>query len=257
MNKISRKTFLKFTAAAAGVGLYIKSGFDKSSALSADDHAAPVDTTKKRWGMVIDTRKCKDGCTDCISACNKTHNVPQHDNKKHEIKWVWKEKFENLFPDLVDPFMDEKVKNKPFLNMCYHCDNPPCVRVCPTQATFKREEDGLVAMDYHRCIGCRFCMAGCPYGARSFNFIDPRKGLSELNPEFPSRTKGVVEYCNFCTERVDQGLQPSCVVSCDSGALTFGDLNDPNSEIRQVLASNTTMRRKPEIGTKPNVFWIV
>jgi len=197
-------------------------------------------------------------CTDCTTACHVAHNVPDFgDDKQHEVKWVWKEKFENLFPDAVDPYMSQAKRELPMLNMCYHCDNPPCVRVCPTQATFKREEDGLVAMDYHRCIGCRFCMAGCPYGARSFNFMDPRKKLDKLNPDFPSRTKGVVEYCNFCTERLDQGKKPACVEACKNSALTFGDLNDENSEIRYILNTNQTMRRKPEIGTKPNVFWIV
>lgn len=255
----SRKNFLKFSAAIAGVGLMSK-GFGFSGKLTAENHepVAPDGVKKKRLGMVIDMRKCEEGCTDCLTACKTAHNIPDFgDDKQHEIKWIWKEKYEHLFPDQVSPYMTEEAKDKPMLNMCYHCDDPPCVRVCPTQATFKREEDGLVVMDYHRCIGCRFCMAGCPYGARSFNFLDPRTKLENLNPEFPSRTKGVVEYCNFCTERLDKGQGPACVEACKNSVLTFGDLNDENSEVRHVLNNNVTMRRKPEIGTKPNVFWIV
>src|SRR4030043_1550809 len=149
------------------------------------------------------------------------------------------------------------MKEKPMLVLCNHCDNPPCVRVCPTQATFKRAEDGIVMMDYHRCIGCRFCIAGCPYGARSMNYRDPRPFIKKLNPEFPTRTKGVVEKCNFCEERLGKGMMPACVEACPEKALVFGDLEDPRSEVRQLLSSRFAIRRKSELGTGPQIYYLV
>ncbi|MBI5748315.1 MAG: 4Fe-4S dicluster domain-containing protein, partial [Nitrospinae bacterium] len=129
--------------------------------------------------------------------------------------------------------------------------------VCPTKATFKRA-DGIVQMDYHRCIGCRFCMAACPYGSRSFNWRDPRPFIKEKNTEYPTRAKGVVEKCNFCEERLAKGLMPACVEACkDNKALIFGDLNDTDSEVRKVLESSYTIRRKLELGTQPGVYYIV
>ena len=101
------------------------------------------------------------------------------------------------------------MERTPFIVMCNHCENPPCVRACPTNATFKRESDGIVLMDFHRCIGCRFCMAACPFGARSFNYRDPRPFIKEVNTKFPTRMKGVVEKCNFCAERLAEGLLPA------------------------------------------------
>jgi len=139
---------------------------------------------------------------------------------------------------------------------CNHCDNPPCVRVCPVQATWKRQ-DGIVMMDWHRCIGCRYCVAACPYGSRSFNWFDPRPYIAELNPDFPTRTKGVVEKCNFCEERLAKGQPPACVEACKEKAFVFGNLADPQSEVRQLLESRYTLRRKPELGTQPDVFYLV
>jgi molybdopterin-containing oxidoreductase family iron-sulfur binding subunit len=112
-------------------------------------------------------------------------------------------------------------------------------------------------MDYHRCIGCRFCVAGCPYGARSMNFRDPRPFLKEVNPDFPTRTKGVVEKCNFCAERLAQGLLPACVEACKEKALIFGDLENPQSKIREIVQGRVTLRRKPELGTRPQVYYLL
>jgi Fe-S-cluster-containing dehydrogenase component len=213
---------------------------------------------KVRWAMVIDPRKCleKEGCTACIDACNRAHNVPAFDDHKHEVKWIWKERFADAFPDQEATYADPALTAKPVLVFCNHCDNPPCVRVCPTQATWKRE-DGIVMMDWHRCIGCRYCMAACPYGSRSFNWEDPRPHIKELNPDFPTRTKGVVEKCTFCDELVDKGKLPACVTACNEKALTFGDLNDPDSEVRRLLRSRFALRRKAGLGTNPELFYLV
>lgn len=113
-------------------------------------------------------------------------------------------------------------------------------------------------MDFHRCIGCRFCMAACPYGARSFNWQDPRPFIKAYNKDFPTRMRGVVEKCNFCGERLALGQEPACVEACKgTGAMVFGDLNDPESEISKVLDKEYTIQRKPSAGTVPSVFYIV
>jgi len=151
--------------------------------------------------------------------------------------------------------MDDRTKHLPFPVLCNHCENPPCVQACPTKATFKRD-DGIVVMDFHRCIGCRFCMAACPYGSRSFNFRDPRPFIAEVDPGFPTRMKVVVEKCNFCVERLAVGKQPACV-EVSNGILTFGDLEDPESDVRKLLKSNYTIRRKQNLGTGPAVYYIV
>ncbi len=216
----------------------------------------------KKWAMVVNMQKCWDkgrkSCKDCALACHKVHNVPEIPDTEEEIKWIWTEHYENAFPGQTNQFNIENIKDKPWVVLCNQCTNPACVRVCPTQATYKRPQDGIVMMDYHRCIGCRFCMAGCPYGSRSFNFRDPRPFVKgEQNPNFPTRERGVVEKCNFCEERLAVGQMPACVEACKAGALCFGDLEDPKSDVRKLLASHYTIRRKPELGTEPNIYYIV
>jgi molybdopterin-containing oxidoreductase family iron-sulfur binding subunit len=212
----------------------------------------------KQWAMVIDTRKFESASDlePLIEACHKIHNVPEMPVKRHEIKWIWETEYKHAFPMKTSQFMDEELEHAPFLVLCNHCENPPCCRACPTQATWKRESDGIVLMDFHRCIGCRFCMAACPFGARSFNFRDPRPFISETNREFPTRMKGVVEKCNFCAERLAVGKLPACVEASE-GKLVFGDLYDPQSEVRELIRTNYTIRRKQTLGTEPCVYYIV
>jgi molybdopterin-containing oxidoreductase family iron-sulfur binding subunit len=114
-------------------------------------------------------------------------------------------------------------------------------------------------MDMHRCIGCRYCMAACPFGARSLNWFDPRKQgtFKKLNPEYPTRMRGVVEKCTFCIERVTVGLQPACVEACKNKEIVFGDLEDPKSEVRAALKESFYIRRKPQLGTKPQVYYVL
>jgi len=253
----SRRTFLKLTGLSL-LGLSARPAWD---ALAGNEKTkfvkGPEALKGKRWAMVVEMAKCREGCRDCLDACHRVHNVPDFKNSKDEIKWIWKEPMKAVFPEQEHPYLGEPLKERPVMVLCNHCDNPPCVRVCPTQATFKRREDGIVMMDYHRCIGCRFCVAGCPYGARSMNFRDPRPFIKEVNPEFPTRTKGVVEKCNFCVERLAQGLLPACVEACKEKALIFGDLENPQSKIREVVQSRFTLRRKPELGTSPQVYYIL
>jgi Fe-S-cluster-containing dehydrogenase component len=258
----SRRNFLKIAGFSVlgigGIGLKPAIGAITGAARDEQLQLHPDALQGKRWGMVVDMSKCREGCTDCIDACHRAHNVPDFPNKKDEVKWLWKEPFENSFPTQKHPYVDEVYREKPFLVLCNHCDNPPCVRVCPTKATFQRK-DGLVLMDFHRCIGCRYCMAACPFGARSLNWRDPRPHIKEgkINREFPTRTRGVVEKCNFCAERLAKGLQPACVEVCKEKALVFGDLEDPDSEIRDILSQKHTIRRKPQLGTQPQIYYVV
>jgi len=215
--------------------------------------------TEKRFAMVIDLKKClaKEDCKLCIDACHKTHNVPDFGNAKDEIKWIWKEEYEHAFPNKENYYLKDELKHSLVPLFCNHCDNPPCTKVCPTKATWKRENDGIVMMDWHRCIGCRYCMAACPYGSRSFNWRDPRTHIKEISDEFPTRTTGVVEKCTFCDERIAKDLLPACVEACTEKALIFGDLNDRKSNVRKLLKENYSIRRKPGLGTEPEIYYIV
>jgi molybdopterin-containing oxidoreductase family iron-sulfur binding subunit len=244
----------------AGISL-LGLGGSVPAVVRASGVARKTDSTGTRWAMVIDTRKCqeKDGCTKCIDACHLVHNVPEIPSANHEVKWVWKDDYPKAFPNQVHPYTEESLLKRRVLVLCNHCERPPCVRVCPTQATFKNDE-GIVSMDPHRCIGCRYCLAACPYGSRSFNWLDPRPHIADIREDFPTRTKGVVEKCNFCVERLAKGKIPACVEAGRAegcGALFFGDLNDPESEVSQLLRKNNSVRRKPNLGTAPSIFYIV
>lgn len=269
-----RRKFLKIAGATAlaGVSAPAVVKLTATPSFASSGHGAAADEHKTteahgeekptgiRYGMVVDMRKLygKPELMDkAINACHTVHNVPHFEEKKNEVKWLFKLPFENVFPEHSSYHASKITEENDFLALCNHCDQPPCVRVCPTKATF-RLKNGIVAMDYHRCIGCRFCMMGCPYGARSFNWFDPRDHIKVYNPDFATRTRGVVEKCNFCAERLALGKEPACVEALkDVGALVFGDLNDPHSEIRQILEENPTIQRKPSLGTKPSIFYIV
>lgn len=268
----SRRDFLKIAGLSA-LGLGIKPAAD---ALAQGGQPAMLPNPKalkaKRWAMVINVRKFKEKGPElykaCIEACHSIHNVPDFDNPKDEVKWIWTEPLGRAFPSqehhYLHEFEEEGMHGLPVMVLCNHCDNPPCVRVCPTKATFRREQDGIVLMDYHRCIGCRYCMAACPFGARSLNWRDPR-GLDKngkpfiktINREFPTRTRGVVEKCNFCAERLAIGKMPACVEACKEQEMVFGDLENPDSTVRKVLREHFVIRRKPQLGTQPQVYYIV
>ncbi|MGQ9694222.1 MAG: sulfate reduction electron transfer complex DsrMKJOP subunit DsrO [Thermodesulfobacteriota bacterium] len=253
---LARRIFLR------GVGLFLLSlGIKPSWGMLASKGSSNFQKNPKalngsRWAMAIDLKKCLPNCQDCINACHSAHNVPDFGNSKDEIKWIWREPLPNVFVGQGLENFNSPWKNKPVIVLCNHCANPPCVRVCPTQATFQRE-DGVVMMDYHRCIGCRFCIAGCPYGARSMNYRDPRPYIKKINPKFPTRTKGVVEKCNFCVERLAEGLLPACVEACPEKAIIFGDLKDTQSELHQILKTRFPIRRRSELGTQPQVYYLI
>lgn len=263
---VNRRDFLKLaglSAASSAVGFEL---LRPGQAVAQKYLTSQPNLAKKRWTMVIDIKKFwakPDLMQASFNACHLAHNVPHvvdkhhHTDHQHEIKWIWNDTYPHVFPLQVNPQL-AKFKHLPFIAMCNHCANPPCVRVCPTQATFQRA-DGVVMMDYHRCIGCRFCMAGCPYGSRSFNWQDPRKflNLKKLAPtNFPTREKGVVEKCNGCAERLAENKLPYCV-EASGGAMIYGDLNDRRSAVRKILDKRFSIRRKPSLGTNPHVFYLV
>ncbi|MGO8881987.1 MAG: 4Fe-4S dicluster domain-containing protein [Desulfomonilaceae bacterium] len=185
---------------------------------------AKSDTRHKRWGMVIDQRRCI-GCHSCTVACKSENNVPLG----YWRSWV-KGIQKGSFPDVSNMFLRR---------LCNQCDSPPCVQVCPVQATVRRPEDGIVVMFFGKCIGCGMCIAACPYDARFFNPI-----------------RHTADKCDFCATRIENGLNPACVDACLSGALIFGDIDDPSSEICRVLATTPTSVIKSELGTRPKVYYI-
>jgi molybdopterin-containing oxidoreductase family iron-sulfur binding subunit len=188
-------------------------------------HAKPADqpvSSDVRWGMLIDSNKCAEGCNDCVTACNDEHGLTGFDRPATDAQWIRKVTLKDKQTGYTQTL--------PLL--CQHCEKPPCVDVCPTGASFKRE-DGIVLVDKHICIGCRYCMMACPYKARSFI----HETLQDQKPHTP-RGKGTVESCTFCVHRVDNDETPACVEACTAenhNAMVFGDLNDPSSEISQQL----------------------
>ena len=253
--KTTRRTFLTRTVTGTGA-MVIAIGV--GGPLLASAMSKPGSGDGPRHAMVIDTRKCleKGDCKECALACHKVHNVPEIAGKAHEVKWIWKEDFNHAFPEQEHDFLPKHLAGQKLPVLCNHCENPPCVRVCPTTATWKRD-DGIVMMDWHRCIGCRYCVAACPYGSRSFNWRDPRPYIDEINADFPTRSRGVVEKCTFCDERLAQGQMPACVEACEDKCLVFGDLEDPGSEVRRLLEKRHAVRRKAGLGTQPEVYYLV
>ena len=255
-----RRSFLRMAAGATlGIGCGLAPGSAAASALMGDG---------TQWAMVIDMQKClRDEVREaCTEACRRAHNIPDVPEEKHQIEWIWTEKFRNAFPDQAHDRVAADVADAPVLALCNHCTKPQCVKVCPTKATWRRD-DGIVMMDMHRCIGCRYCMAACPYGSRSFNYVEARPHIQtdadgKLPSDYPVRGRGVVEKCNFCAERIREGLQPACVEAASQvpggeGALTFGNLSEPDSDVSRLLEEEHTICRRISLGSGPNVYYIV
>ncbi len=225
------------TMLAPGVTLHAFGGGEAEAlqARPADQPASP----KQRWGMLIDLNKCSTGCNACVTAC-KDYNGWQ-DTGRADIDPQWIRKV-----TLKDPQTGVE-RSAPV--MCQHCASPPCVDVCPTGASMKRA-DGIVLVNKHICIGCRYCMMACPFKARSFIHED-ETGQKVNNPS----GKGTVEGCTLCVDRVDAGQRPACVEACakEGGALIFGDLKDPQSEISQALRKLPSTKLRADLGVDPGV----
>ncbi len=193
-----------------------------------------------RWGLLIDVNHCDSGCDKCVSACVEENGLQGHGRPATDPQWIRKVK-------IHDP---DTGLSQSLPVMCQHCAEPPCVDVCPTGASFKRA-DGIVLVDRHRCIGCRYCMMACPYKARSFVHEE-----IEDQKTYAPRGKGTVEACTLCIHRVDSDRLPACVEACNDaggGAMLFGDLKDPNSEIARRVARYASQQIRGDLGLDPGV----
>jgi len=228
---LERKGVPRRTALKAGV-LALASAMVKAGPSAARPTPAPA----ARYGMVIDLRRCT-GCRACVVACKAEHGVRLGGFRT----WV-SEKETGEYPAVSRHFLPA---------LCNHCDDPPCRRVCPTGATYKRD-DGIVAIDHDLCIGCRHCMGACPYSARYFNPLHDPEGEAA----FPARTHGTVDKCDFCLHRVENGVVPACVNTCPMNARIFGDLNDPGSEVSRLLKDAPGATLLPGLGTGPRVYYV-
>jgi molybdopterin-containing oxidoreductase family iron-sulfur binding subunit len=192
-------------------------------------------TSLHRWGLLIDSSKCADGCTSCVSACSDENGIQSHGRPATDAQWIRKVTLKDK--------QTGHVQTLPL--MCQHCAEPPCVDVCPTGASFKRA-DGIVLVDKHICIGCRYCMMACPYKARSF-IHEATTGQKAHAP----RGKGTVESCTLCVHKVDRGdNSTACADACKKEghqAILFGDLKDPASEISKRLASQPSTQLRADL----------
>lgn len=212
------------------------------------------------FAYALDLSRCI-GCRRCVYGCVKENNLSRHT----EIQYIRVLRFRKGEINLEHSehyFEPEKVPEEGYYYMpvqCQQCGSPPCVKVCPTQATWQ-EPDGIVVVDYNWCIGCRACMAACPYRARKFNWKEPEVPRGELNTETHylgnrPRMAGCVEKCTFCIQRARQGRYPACVEACPVGVRKFGNLLDPKSEIRYILDNFRVYRLKEELNTDPRFFY--
>lgn len=244
---LTRKDFLKLTiiagAALAATGL-------PKSVIAKRQKIRP----EKRYGMVIDLKKCI-GCRTCAVACKAENHTPPG-----VAYMVVMEEETGEYPNVKKTFIPRP---------CFQCTNTSCILVCPTKATYIRPEDGIIVIDYDKCIGCRYCITACPYGARAFDYghnYDDSPYTQQPSPEYAEyRTRrknkspiGNARKCNFCIHRVKKGLNPACVESCVGRAIYFGDFNDPYSEVSKLLQqrNRSYMCLKEELGNKPNVYYL-
>jgi molybdopterin-containing oxidoreductase family iron-sulfur binding subunit len=199
--------------------------------------------------MVVDLSKCQSqpDCTACLDACREENNVAFHGDSRWDIHWIRKVTLKKKTDSDTAGAPEKSV-----ILLCNHCDKPPCAQVCPVQATYKRD-DGIVIVDHHRCIGCRYCMIACPYNARYFNFRDDEQWH---NKDRPKRSHGVAEACTLCAHRLDVGEKPACVEACTKGALAVGDLDDSGSDVSRLIATNAVKRIREDLGTEPKVYYI-
>lgn len=235
----ARRGFLGI-AAAGLAGVMIAPGIRLIEvAQAAPANASAGASAKVRWGMLIDTNKCTPGCNACVKGCQTENGLPQNPSPT-DSQWIRK----------IDIKEVKSGKTHSLPVMCQHCADPPCVDVCPTGASFKRA-DGIVLVDRHTCIGCRYCVMACPYKARSF----VHEPLTGQKPDVP-RGKGTVEGCTMCVHKVDQGGSPACMQACSAAgydAIAFGDLNDPNSDISKRIAQISTRQLRADLNLDPGV----
>jgi len=239
--------------------------FARLATETKDDYGADVAITDHRpipgvkFGYAINLSKCN-GNGKCVEACHKENNHDRDTNQSY-IRVLEMDKG-SMDMESGNTTYDHTVPQDDKFYMpvqCQQCDNPPCVTVCPVEATWK-EEDGIVVVDYNWCIGCRYCEAACPYHARRFNWEVPTIPAEEVNPDQSYlsnriRPQGVMEKCHFCLHRTREGRMPACLEACPTGARVFGDLNDPESDIVWILKNKRVFLLKEELGTQPSFFY--
>ena len=236
---LPRREFLGRASALAGLVVSFAPGMRliDLAAAKPDGEAASAEV---RWGMLVDATRCVSGCDACVKACATEHGLEMTDRPEIDAQWIRK-------VDLIDENSGREIS---LPVMCQHCEDAPCVAVCPTGASFRRE-DGIVLVNKHTCIGCRYCMMACPYKARSFIHIN----LAGQRTHSP-RGKGTVESCTFCVHRVDRDRTPACAEACAGAghhALVFGDLNDENSDVSKALQSGQSRELRPDLDLNTGV----
>lgn len=237
----------------------------QTPAVTSASSSADATIKRKRYGMVIDTRRCV-GCRACVVACKAENKTPPGVS----------------YTVVVDHVVEPRIDDRPLFmtKPCFHCEKPPCTDVCPVSATYKRPQDGIVVVDYDRCIGCRYCMTACPYSARWFDFEENYPAVAAQTPyadvpspeynQFRKREEGKspggnVRKCTFCLHLQDEnaeydkaaGRWPACAKTCTGHAIHFGDFNDPDSEVYRLLRERPAIRLKEELGTEPNVYYLI
>ncbi len=235
LSEVDRREFFKAGGAVATVAL--TSGV---TLMAFGGEASAKADAGKRWGLLIDVNKCKSDCNACVTACSDENGWEDTGNPETDAQWIRK----------VDLTHKQTGREVSLPMMCQHCEDAPCIDVCPTGASFKRA-DGIVLVDKHACIGCRYCMMACPFKARSF-VHEPIENQKTHAP----RGNGTVESCTLCVHRVDKGGQPACVEACGktgNGAMMFGDLNDPASEIAVALKQYSSIGLRDDLRLNPGV----
>jgi Fe-S-cluster-containing dehydrogenase component len=214
------------------------------------------------WGYGLDIARCI-GCRRCVYACVRENNQSRFKPQVQWIRVLRLKKGSMINLENAEHYYNPETVPEPGFQylpvQCQQCDNPPCVRVCPVKATWK-EPDGIIVVDYNWCIGCRYCIAACPYKGRVFNWAEPNIPPAELNTEVHylgnrPRMKNVVEKCTFCVQRTRQGRYPACVEICPTGTRKFGNLLDPESEIRYLIENKRVFRLKEDFNTEPKFYY--
>lgn len=244
---MDRRTFLKLGGVVALGGVAVPAAQLAAASQGAGTNKIPTDT---KWTMVVDLDRC-DGCKICEDSCRDENNVPKYTGDEEQYTAYWLR-----IAEAKRELTDFETEERPIPLLCNHCDDAPCAHVCPTKATFQRY-DGLVMIDEHRCIGCRYCVIACPYHARSMVFKDT-KDSEWTNHEVPKLMRGVASKCTFCVHRLskDPWEEPRCVEDCPNNALIFGDRNDPESEVAELLSESRGQVLRPNLEVGPNVFYL-